>query len=164
MEPDEVKKAAAAAAPLPDWESAPSPRERARPTLAPSRLALGTDGAAHSAEQPPLGPSALGANDRYARGRMVHALLQHLPNVAAEHQERAARAFVAMRGADLDQALRDEIVAETLNVVRNPDFAPLFRPGSLAEVPVVARLGEGDGAFAELEGDAAAARRSFGSS
>ncbi|MET0687738.1 MAG: double-strand break repair helicase AddA [Methyloceanibacter sp.] len=148
VEPDEVKKAAAAAAPLPDWASAPSPRERARPTLAPSRLALGTDGAAHSAEQPPAGPSALGANDRYARGRLVHALLQHLPNVAAEHQERAARAFVAIRGADLDQALRDEIVAETLNVVRNPDFAPLFRPGSLAEVPVVARLGEGDGAFA----------------
>ena len=145
---DAVKTAAGAVAPLPDWASAPSPRERARPTLAPSRLALGPDGTAHSVEQPPLGPAALATNDRYARGRLVHALLQHLPNVAAESQERAARAFVAVRGAGLDEALLEEIVAETLAVVRNPDFAPLFRPGSLAEVPVVARLGEGEGAFA----------------
>ena len=78
----------------------------------------------------------------------MHALLQHLPNVAADSQERAARAFVAARGAGLDQALLDEIVAETLAVIRDPDFAPLFQPGSLAEVPVVAKLGEGDGAFA----------------
>ena len=148
VKPDQATKPAEAIAPLPDWASALAPRERARPTLAPSRLALGPDGAAQSAEQPPLGPGALGTNDRYARGRLVHALLQHLPNVAAEQQERAARAFVAVRGADLDQALQDEIVAETLDVVRNPDFAPLFRPGSLAEVPVVARLGEGDDAFA----------------
>jgi ATP-dependent helicase/nuclease subunit A len=135
-------------APLPAWARTPAPPERTRPTLAPSRLALGPDGAAHSAEQPPLGPGALGTNDRYARGRLVHALLQHLPNVAAEHQECAARAFVAVRGAGLAQALQDEIVTETLDVVRNPAFAPLFLPGSLAEVPVVARLGEGDGAFA----------------
>jgi ATP-dependent helicase/nuclease subunit A len=144
----ETKEAAEAAAPLPAWARTPAPPERTRPTLAPSRLALGPDGAPHTAEQPPLGPSALGTNDRYARGRLVHALLQHLPNVAAEQQERAARAFVAVRGAGLDQTLLDEIVAETLNVVRNPDFAPLFQPGSLAEVPVVAKLGEGDGAFA----------------
>ena len=138
----------AAAAPLPAWASAPAPPERARPTLAPSRLALGPDGAVHSGEQQPLGPGTLGKDSRYARGRLVHALLQHLPNVAAEQQERAARAFVAARGAGLDPILLDEIVAETLAVVRNPDFAPLFQPGSLAEVPVVARLGEGDDAFA----------------
>jgi ATP-dependent helicase/nuclease subunit A len=134
--------------PLPDWARLPAPAERARPTLAPSRLALGADGTVRGTEQAPLSPRALGKDARYARGRLVHALLQHLPNVAPESQERAARAFVALRGAGLDHALLDEIIAETLTVIRNPDFAPLFQPGSLAEVPVVAKLGEGEDAFA----------------
>ena len=37
--------------------------------------------------------------------------------------------------------MQEEIVAETLAIVRDPAFAPLFQPGSLAEVPVVARIG-----------------------
>jgi ATP-dependent helicase/nuclease subunit A len=102
-------------------------------------------------EQPPLGPRALGENGRYARGRLVHALLQHLPEVEPGDQERAARVFVATRGVDLTQELRDEIVAETLAIVRDASFAPLFRPGSLAEVPIVARIGEGDRGY-DLEG------------
>lgn len=68
-------------------------------------------------------------------------MLQHLPEVVPEDQERAARAFVAARGADLTQKLKDEIVAETLAIVQDPAFAPLFQPGSHAEVPVVARIG-----------------------
>ena len=69
---------------------------------------------------------------------------QHLPEIAPADQERAARAFVAARGADLAEDLREEIVAETLAIVRDASFAPLFQPGSLAEVPVVARIGDYD--------------------
>jgi ATP-dependent helicase/nuclease subunit A len=128
---------------LPAWAAAIAPRERSRPKLAPSRLAFGLEGGAEGLppEQPPLGPLALGQDGRYARGRLVHALLQHLPEVVPEDQERAARAFVAARGTDLTQTLRDEIVAETLAIVQDPAFAPLFQPGSHAEVPVVARIG-----------------------
>jgi ATP-dependent helicase/nuclease subunit A len=128
---------------LPAWAAAIAPRERSRPKLAPSRLAFGLEGGAEGLppEQPPLGPLALGQDGRYARGRLVHALLQHLPEVVPEDQERAARAFVAARGADLTQKLKDEIVAETLAIVQDPAFAPLFQPGSHAEVPVVARIG-----------------------
>ncbi len=128
---------------LPAWAAAIAPRERSRPKLAPSRLAFGLEGGAEGLppEQPPLGPLALGQDGRYARGRLVHALLQHLPEVVPEDQERAARAFVAARGTDLTQTLKDEIVAETLAIVQDPAFAPLFQPGSHAEVPVVARIG-----------------------
>ncbi|MGH6735539.1 MAG: PD-(D/E)XK nuclease family protein, partial [Methyloceanibacter sp.] len=98
-------------------------------------------------EQPPLGPRALAENRRFARGRLTHALLQHLPQVAPAEQERAARAFVGARGAGLSDSLKEEIVGETLAIVRYADFAPLFQPGSLAEVPVVARIGEGEAAF-----------------
>jgi ATP-dependent helicase/nuclease subunit A len=88
---------------------------------------------------------------RFARGRLVHALLQHLPEVAAVDQERAARTFIGARGSGLSEALKEGIVAESLAIVRDEAFAPLFQPGSLAEVPVVARIGEGEAAF-ELEG------------
>jgi ATP-dependent helicase/nuclease subunit A len=152
VQADELEIERPTATPLPAWALAPAPRERSRLKLAPSRLALGLEGGSEAfLEQPPLGPRALSDNGRYARGRLVHALLQHLPEVPPEDQERAARAFVAARGADLAQELRDEIVAETMAIVREASFAPLFQPGSLAEVPVVAKIGKGDGAF-ELEG------------
>jgi ATP-dependent helicase/nuclease subunit A len=139
--------------PLPPWALTPAQPERARRRLTPSRLTLPTDGRAEGAFawQPPLGPRALSANHRFARGRLVHALLQHLPEIALENQERAARAFIAARGADLAQALQEEILAETLAIVRDPRFAPLFQPGSLAEAPVVAKIGDGEDGY-ELEG------------
>jgi ATP-dependent helicase/nuclease subunit A len=139
--------------PLPTWALTPARPERARRRLTPSWLTLPTDGRAEGAFawQPPLGPRALSANHRFARGRLVHALLQHLPEIAPENQERAAGAFISARGADLAQALQEEILAETLAIVRDPRFAPLFQPGSLAEAPVVAKIGEGEDGY-ELEG------------
>jgi ATP-dependent helicase/nuclease subunit A len=152
VSPQEAEKMEKEAAPLPDWALAPAKPERGRRRLAPSRLALGPDGGPQeTGEQPPLGPRALSEGGRYARGLLVHALLQHLPEVTPEAQERAARAFVAARGANSDQKLKDEIIAETLAIVREPSFAALFQPGSLAEVPVVARIGEDESA-AEIEG------------
>jgi ATP-dependent helicase/nuclease subunit A len=153
VSPRKTKEEEHKAAPLLDWALAPAKPERSRRRLAPSRLTLGPDGISQerAGEQPPLGPRALSQGGRYARGLLVHALLQHLPEVAPEAQERAARAFVAARDATLDQKLKDEILAETLAIVRDPSFAPLFRPGSLAEVPVVAKIGEGE-TGSELEG------------
>ena len=139
--------------PLPDWARSPAKPERARRRLTPSRLALSPmEGAeAPFAFQPPLGPRALAANQRFARGRLVHALLQHLPDVAPENQGQAARAFVSAQSGGLAQDLQDTILSETLAIVRDPRFVPLFRPGSLAEVPVVAKLGDGEHGY-ELEG------------
>jgi ATP-dependent helicase/nuclease subunit A len=144
----EAKIKLAEVAPLPDWALKPTAPERTRPRFAPSRLALPQE---TNIEQPPLGPLTLSERHRFARGRLVHALLQHLPEVKPENQEKAARAFVAARGAGLPEALKEEIVAECLAIVRDARFAPLFQPGSLAEVPVVAEIGDGEGAFA-LEG------------
>jgi ATP-dependent helicase/nuclease subunit A len=129
--------------PLPDWASIPAPRERVRTRLAPSRLALNAEGSGEfGVEQPPLGPKALAEDLRFARGRLVHSLLQHLPDVAPEDQEHAARTFVAARGGELPEALKAEIVDESLAIVRDEAFAALFQPGSLAEVPVVAQISD----------------------
>jgi ATP-dependent helicase/nuclease subunit A len=59
----------------------------------------------------------------------------------AEDRERAARVFVAARGAVLPETMQSEIVSESLAIANDPNFAPLFAEGSLAEVPVVALLG-----------------------
>ena len=131
-----------AAPPLPGWAERPAPKERVRAVLTPS--GLGGPGRAEAAEQSPLGPAEQTQGDRFARGRLVHALLQHLPDVAVGAREDAARAFVQARGRELPEALRQEIVAETLAVLADPAFAPLFGPKSLAEVPIVARIGEGE--------------------
>jgi ATP-dependent helicase/nuclease subunit A len=88
---------------------------------------------------------------RFVRGRLIHALLQHLPQVPPDERDRAADAFVSARGEMLPPAARQEIAAESLAIVGDPRFAPLFAPSSLAEVPVVARIGEGEAAF-DLEG------------
>jgi ATP-dependent helicase/nuclease subunit A len=130
-----------AGAPLPEWALAPAPPERTRPKLAPSRLPYGGATAERFPDQVPLSPRALSEKNRFARGRLVHALLEHLPEIAPSEQERATQAFVAARGADLAPELRAEIVAETLAIAGDDRFAPLFQPGSLAEVPVVARIG-----------------------
>ena len=133
-----------AGVPLPEWALAPAPRERTRAKLAPSRLPYGGAMAEPFPDQAPLSPRALSEKNRFARGRLVHALLEHLPEIALSEQERAAEAFVAARGTDLAPELRAEIVAETLAIARDDRFAPLFQPGSLAEVPVVARIGDYD--------------------
>ncbi len=151
---DEVKATAWAedVPPLPGWALGTADVEQLRTRLAPSRLAL--DASAEtgvSAEQPTLSPRALAEDMRFARGRLVHSLLQYLPDVPSEDREQSAKAFVAARGPGLPQALRREIVAETLAITADEDFAPLFGPGSMAEVPVVAQIADGEDVY-DLEG------------
>ena len=68
--------------PLPEWALAPAPRERTRAKLAPSRLPYGGAMAEPFPDQAPLSPRALSEKNRFARGRLVHALLEHLPEIA----------------------------------------------------------------------------------
>lgn len=149
---ERVTAAQGAAAPLPDWAREPAPPERTGAKLSPSRLAQNATGESpFGAEQPPLGPGALAEDMRFVRGRLIHALLQHLPQVHESERERAAERFVSARGDMLSAEARAEIVAESLAIVGDSRFAPLFSGQSLAEVPVVARIGEGESAF-DLEG------------
>jgi ATP-dependent helicase/nuclease subunit A len=147
-----ASKEGPALAPLPGWASKPAAPERSREILTPSLLGAHlAEALGPNVEQPPLGPKALADNRRFARGRLVHTLLQRLPQVTPADQEHAARTFVAARGSNLSDEMREEIVSETLAIVQDPRFAPLFRPGSLGEVPIVARFGDGDDAR-ELSG------------
>ncbi|MEM7399135.1 MAG: double-strand break repair helicase AddA, partial [Pseudomonadota bacterium] len=141
-----------ASSPLPAWARTPAPLERPGAKLSPSRLAQNATGdTSFGAEQPPLGPNALAEDMRFLRGRLIHSLLQHLPEVPQNDRRPAAERFVLARGELLSAEERAAIVSESLAIVSDPEFAPLFTATSLAEVPVVARIGEGDGAF-DIEG------------
>ncbi len=77
---------------------------------------------------------------RFLRGNLVHALLQHLPEIDAGKRAEKARRYVAAKGKELTGKSREDIVAETLAILEAEEFASLFGPRSQAEVPIAARF------------------------
>ncbi|MEE2526939.1 UvrD-helicase domain-containing protein [Hyphobacterium sp. HN65] len=112
---------------LPPWALAPALPETGKGrTVAPSHLADEDD-------TPVLSPLAGDMSHRFRRGSLIHKLLETLPDLPPDRREEAAMAYLSMQ-ADLDTAQRADIAQETLNVLAHSEFAPLFGPGSLAEV------------------------------
>lgn len=128
-EPEQTKKRTSPA--RPGWLFAPPPAEPSPPRpLVPSRP---------SEEEPPsLSPQ----DPRFARGRIIHRLLQSLPDLAPDRREAATQRFLANPQHGLASAQQEEIAAEVLRLLADPAFAPLFGPDSRAEIPVVG-LSEG---------------------
>ena len=77
------------------------------------------------------------------RGRLIHKLLEVLPDLAAEQRSAAARRLLAQPLYDLDGPAQEEILQATLGVLADPRLAALFGPGSRAEVPLSGLLGRG---------------------
>jgi ATP-dependent helicase/nuclease subunit A len=128
--PDEVEEAG----PLPDWaREAPAPERGAPVPLAPSRPAD---------EEPPAVSPLAGDGLAIRRGRITHRLLELLPALEPGAREAAARRYLARPVHGLDAALREAIARETLAILTNREFAPLFGPASRAEVPLAGCIGE----------------------
>lgn len=83
-------------------------------------------------------PRALKSDNRFLRGTITHALLEHLPSLPAARRAETAKAFVASRGKDLTASQRTSIVRETLAILDASTFAALFSESSRAEVPLSA--------------------------
>jgi ATP-dependent helicase/nuclease subunit A len=122
-------------APLPGWLSTPiGPEPRPPRPLAPS--SLGED----EAPDPPfaLGPGAVAAA---RRGTLIHKLIERLPELPAGQRGRAADNWLAAAANDLPASEREAIRESALAVLSHPDWAEVFGPGSLAEVPLAAVVG-----------------------
>lgn len=87
-----------------------------------------------------LSPEQLADARRFLRGTLTHALLQHLPAIEPAERKRVADAFVAARGDVLKAQVRASIVAETLAILNDETFAPLFARDSRAEVSIAAEI------------------------
>nr|WP_107962636.1 double-strand break repair helicase AddA [Sphingomonas sp. PP-CE-3G-477] len=125
----------AANAQLPAWAHEPAPQE-ARPPRPLSPSALGDD----AVSDPPPTPAMRVAAER---GRLIHALFERLPTVAAAERGAAADRWLAKAGGVDDAAARSEIVQSVVAVLDDPRFAELFGADTLAEAPIAATLANG---------------------
>jgi ATP-dependent helicase/nuclease subunit A len=74
------------------------------------------------------------------RGIAVHRLLQALPALPGDARAAAAERYLQRSGVDWTAAQRDDAAAMVLSIVDDARFAPLFAPGSRAEVSVMGTL------------------------
>ena len=124
------KKATAKMMKLPAWaRQAAEPEPAALRPISPSRMVEET-------EPPAASPDAL-----FARGRIIHRLLQSLPDVEDSRRDAVAAHFLANPQHRLPKREQEEVAREVLDLLRRPDYAPLFAPGSKAEVSLAGFIG-----------------------
>lgn len=75
-----------------------------------------------------------------ARGRIVHRLMQSLPDIPEAHRAEAARRYVSRAAGEFSETERSEIATQARAILNDKIFAPLFTASSRAEVPIVGRL------------------------
>jgi len=124
------------AASLPDWALAPAGDEPSPPRpLAPSRP---------DEDEPTVRSPLDGPEDtrRWRRGWLIHRLLQTLPDLPASQRSAAMASFLARPLWELGAADRVAIGGEVAAILNDTAFAPLFGPASLAEVPLIGRIGD----------------------
>ena len=102
---------------------------RRRPSLPPLRSALRASAS-----------TAEGDRERIIEGRLAHALLEMLPNLAPEQREGAAKAYLDLRGGALAEAARAALAAKVLTTIGAPELADLFGPDSRGEVSLTGLL------------------------
>lgn len=143
---------------LADWPAgaAPAPAPVAVPVAEPLPAVLATPIGPEPRPPRPLAPSSLGeetapdppvrpgphAVRAARRGTLIHRLIERLPEVAVTARADAAAAWLATNAADFAADERADIAGAALRVLADPAWAEVFGPGSLAEVPLAALVGE----------------------
>jgi ATP-dependent helicase/nuclease subunit A len=120
---------------LPNWLLTP-----AQPEISPESLLRPSD-PADSERHPVRTAESLTQRARaLQRGTLVHRLLQSLPDIATERRREAALAYLARNADGWTEAERQALAESTLTLIADERFAPVFAPGSRAEVSIVGRL------------------------
>ncbi|MGE0754389.1 MAG: PD-(D/E)XK nuclease family protein, partial [Alphaproteobacteria bacterium] len=104
---------------------APEEPEPSRP-LSPSR----------TADDDPAAASPLEARRSFSRGRLIHELLQYLPDVVQELQENTAQKLASGYARQMNSEDMQACINEAFAVLRHPELGFLFTQSGLAEVPV----------------------------
>ena len=137
--PTDVVKPPAMA--VPAWLCQPVPAQVARavrlsPSLADEEESRAASGA----------PTAADRHKALARGRILHRLMQALPDIPAAGRKAAIEGYLARAGADLPADQKAELARQALTILNDLVFAEAFAPGSRAEVPIVGRIARGNSA------------------
>jgi len=88
----------------------------------------------------PSGGSAADRQKALERGRLVHRLMQALPDIPPDRRADAAERYLANAAADFVEAERATMAKQALAILDDKNFVEIFAPGSRAEVPIVGRI------------------------
>ena len=120
-----------------DAPSAPLPIRRITPSTA---VPEPSEGAFRRRPSPLVHGAA--ADLAAERGRLIHRLLQSLPEVPPEERDLIGRRYLDVLAADWGEADRAALLGEVIGILDDPAFAPVFAAGSRAEVEIAGTLGE----------------------
>ncbi len=114
---------------LPIWASMAAPGADRIEIAAPSRL--------HRVDPALFSPRGDGQK-RFRRGRLIHGLLERLPEVAADKRDAAAFVWLKRQGAEDTES--EVLAREALAVITDPRFAAVFSATSRAEAPIIGEV------------------------
>jgi ATP-dependent helicase/nuclease subunit A len=114
---------------LPAWARTPAPGATRIEIAAPSRL--------HRIDPALFSPRSEG-HKRFRRGRLIHGLLERLPELATDKREAAALAWLKRQG--VEDAEAETFAHEALSVINDKRFAAVFSPTSRAEAPIIGEV------------------------
>lgn len=113
---------------LPEWAQRAAPLEATPPRpLAPSLEDAGPAA---------ISPLSDGGGDVYKRGRLIHKLLERLPDMDVALRSGFAQSYLERSAGEYDQAWRDRLVDDVMRLLQDARFADLFSQDALAEAPL----------------------------
>ncbi len=138
----------AATASAPDWLLRSAPFEASpAPPISPSNALGAAD------QQAPAAASGRAAMKSAAFvGRIVHALLQHLPDIEPSRRREAGDRYLKARAENLPELQRVAILEDVLRLIDDPALAEIFGEGSRVEVAVSGRLARPGGRDLDVAG------------
>ena len=122
---------------IPPWLRQPAPVQVPRPQpLSPSSVFDEEIGRvfAHA------GGTALERRKALARGRIVHRLMQSLPDIPPPVRKDAIARYLKGAATDFSAGEQMEMARQVLTILDDQGFAEAFAAGSRAEVPIVGRI------------------------
>ncbi|RZS82508.1 DNA helicase/exodeoxyribonuclease V subunit A [Phyllobacterium myrsinacearum] len=130
--------------PFPSRYRAPMAREAGLPRpLAPSGVSLLIEPETEEplvTGSPVLGAEGTDPSFAIRRGTVIHALLQTLPNLPADQRRAAAGWYLSRAAFDWTPEEIESALQSAFAVMDDQRFAPVFAPGSLAEIAVMGTL------------------------
>jgi ATP-dependent helicase/nuclease subunit A len=98
------------------------------------------------------GASAAVRQKALERGRIVHRLMQSLPDIPLVRRQDALERYLAGAAKDFLAAEQAEIAQQVFAILDDPQFAEVFVPDSRPEVPIVGRIVRAGGDPVEIAG------------
>lgn len=86
------------------------------------------------------------------RGRLVHRMLELLPEIPQESRQAAAERFLDASLPEKFADLRERVLQDVFGTLSHPEYAGLFGPQGRAEVPVQGVLQDSEGKPVEIFG------------